>query len=178
MTHLAKPIVPDTEVLNHIARDLLVKEGDDFKLKRSLKVVTSEGMVHDITFAQADGLLNILDSERDTPPCTPLQYLISHYGINELVELGKDEWVVPEYTVTVMHTTKTVRFEGKLTRTGYVDKEFTFALGKFDFIQQLSLARCIASMGKEFEQIVGTFDCTYKFSMGPKGLSITTDIGV
>lgn len=178
MTFIAKPAVPDTEVLNHIARDLLIEEDGTFKLKRQLNVLTSEGMVHELSFAQADGLLNILDSTRDTPPCTPLQYLIAHYGLQDLIDLGMDDWIVPEYTVVVMHTTKTVRFEGRLTRVGYVDKEFTFALGGFDFIQQLSLARCIASMGKEFKDIIGTFDCTYKFTTNPEGVSVTTDIGV
>lgn len=178
MTFIPKPAVPDTEVLNHIGRDLIVKEDDQFKLQRSLKVLTSEGMVHDITFSQADGLLNILDTTRETPPCSPLQYLIAHYDITDLVEHGKDEWVVPEYTVVVMHNNKTVRFEGLLTRVGYVDKEFTFALGGFDFIQQLSLARCIASLSKDLEPIIGTFDCTYKFSFGPKGINVTTDIGI
>lgn len=178
MTYIAKPAVPDTEVLNHIARDLLIKENDEYKLQRHLKVVTSEGLVHEISFAQADGLLNILDSTRDTPPCTPLQYLIAHYGLQDLTDLGMEGWIVPEYTVIVMHSNKTVRFEGKLSRVGSVDKEFTFALGGFDFVQQLSLARCIASMGKEFKDVIGTFDCTYKFSTGPEGVTVTTDIGV
>lgn len=178
MTFIAKPVVPDTEVLNHIGRDLLIKEGDEFKLQRRIKIVTSEGLVHDISFAQADGLLNILDSTRETPPCSPLQYLIAHYGLTDLVELGKEEWVIPEYTIVLMHNTKTVRFEGKLSRASYVDKEFTYALGGFDFIQQLSLARCIASLNKDFEPVIGTFDVTYKFSYGPEGINITTDIGV
>ncbi|ABY62837.1 hypothetical protein ST201phi2-1p002 [Pseudomonas phage 201phi2-1] len=179
MTLIAKPAVPDTEVLNHIGRDLLLKDEDgSFKLQRHLKILTEEGLVHQVSFAQVDGLLNILDSTRETPPCSPLQYLITHYDLKDLVELGKDGWLVPEYQVVVMHSSKTVRFEGKLTRVGSIDKEFTFALGGFDFIQQLSLARCIASLGKEFEQVIGTFDCTYVFKTGPDGISVSTDIGV
>jgi len=178
MTLIAKPAVPDTEVLNHIGRDLLVKDADGFKLQRHLKILTGEGLVHEVSFAQVDGLLNILDSTRETPPCSPLQYLIAHYDIKDLVELGKEDWLVPEYKVVVLHNAKTVRFEGKLSRVGSVDKEFAFALGGFDFIQQLSLARCIASLGKEFEQIIGTFDCSYVFKTGPDGISVSTDIGV
>lgn len=178
MTFIAKPKIDDPEVLNHIARDLLVEKDGDFKLKRSLKVITSEGVVHEISFAQADGLLNILDSTRETPPCTPLQYLINLYDLKDMVAHGMDDWLVPEYTVVLMAETKTVRFEGRLSRMGYQDKEFSYALGGFDFIQQLSLARCIASMGEQFKPLIGTFDCSYRFHTGPDGLSVNSNIGI
>lgn len=178
MTYISKPAIDDPEVLNHIARDLLVEVNGEHKLKRRLRVITEEGIIHEISFAQADGLLNILDSTRETPPCTPLQYLVQAYDLKDLVTLGQDGWLVPEYSVILMHSTKTVRFEGRLSRVGSVDKEFTFALGGFDFVQQLSLARCVASMGKEFKDFIGTFDVDYRFKTGPDGISVSPDIGV
>lgn len=178
MTYIPKPNIDDPEVLNHIARDMLVELNGEFKLKRRLRVITEDGIIHEISFAQADGLLNIVDSSRETPPCSPLQYLVQAYDLKDLVALGKEGWVVPEYTVIVMQSTKTVRFEGLLSRPGAVDKEFTFALGGFDFIQQLSLARCIASMGKEFKDFIGTFDVDYCFKTGPDGISVSPGTGV
>lgn len=178
MTFIAKPAIDDSEVLNHIARDLVIEKDGNVQLKRSLRIATGSGVTHEISFAQADGLLNILDSTREVPPCTPLQYLIDQYNLSDLVEMGKEDWLVPEYRIVVMGNDKVVRFEGKLTRYGYEPKEFTYALGGFDFIQQFSLARCISMIGKEFEPVYGTFDCNYAFISSPDGLSVSSDIGI
>lgn len=178
MTYIAKPVIDDSDVLNHIARDLVITKGETIKLHRRFKLVTEDGIIHEVSFTQLDGLLNILDSTRDTPPVTPLQYLVQHYGLQDLVDLGKDDWIVPTYDIAVLADTKTVRLEGLLTRVGYVEKEFFFALGEFDFIQQLSLARCIAGLNDEFKPLIGTFDVSYMFTTGPDGMQVTTDIGV
>lgn len=179
MTYIAKPNIDDNEVLNHIARDMLTTnpEGQTM-LKRRVRVATENGVIHELSFAQMDGLLNILDTTREIPVVSPLQYIIQTYNLEDLVHLGKDGWMVPEYTVMVMGEARTVRFEGKLTRQGSMDKEFTFALGGFDFIQQLSLARCIANVDPRFEQVTGTFDVNYTFTTGPEGTKVYTDVGI
>lgn len=176
MTYIPKPIVDDSDVLNHVARDLVVYTDDPAKvlLKRYLKVVTEDGIVHDLTFAQLDGLINILDTARETPPVTPLQYLIQAYGLDDLTELGTQGWAVSEYIVTVMHNAKTVRFEGTLIKEGFVNKEFSFALGGFDFIQQFSLSRTISAQNEQLAEVAGTFDMTYVFSYGPNGITLKT----
>lgn len=178
MTYIATPVIQDSEVLNSIARDLLFKEDEQIKLKRYFKVVTEDGVIHEITFNQLDGIINILDSTREVPPITPLQYLVAQYDLKDLVELGEQEWVVPRYRIVLMSDTKTIRLEGLLTKFGHTDKEFTFALGGFDFLQQLSLARCIALLDTKFADMVGTFDVSYLFEFSPEGISISSHIGV
>lgn len=178
MTYIAKPVTTDSEVLNHIGRSLVVQEGEEFKLKRYFKVLTDDGVAHEVTFSQMDGLINILDTSRSVPPVTPVQYLVVQYDLKDLVALGEQGWVVPEYMIILMAETKTVRLEGLLRKGGHVDKEFTFALGGFDFLQQLSLARCIAALNKDLETVIGTFDLSYRFQTGPEGTVISTEIGV
>jgi hypothetical protein len=181
MTYIAKPNIDDNEVLNHIARDMLTtnQEGQTM-LKRRVRVATENGVIHELSFSQMDGLLNILDTTREIPVVSPLQYIIQTYNLEDLVHLGKDGWIVPEYTVMVIATNPTpmVRFEGKLIRHGSMDKEFAFALGGFDFIQQLSLARCIAKVDERFEQVTGTFDVDYTFTTGPEGTKVFTGVGL
>lgn len=174
MTLIAKPVINDSPVLNHIARDLLVDANDpaNTKLKRYFKVLTEDGVVHDISFGQLDGLINILDLSRETPKITPLQYLIQAYDISDLTEMGTNNWLVSEYTITVLHSAKTVRFEGILKKAEHVDKEFSFALAEFDFIQQFSLSRVIASQNEQLKSIAGTFDYSYTFSFGPNGIRV------
>lgn len=178
MTFISKPVIDDSEVLNHIARDLLLTNGEISKLQRRFKVLTGDGIVHEVSFSQMDGLLNILDSTRDIPQITPLQYLVQHYNLQDLVEMGKAGWNSPSYHITVLADIKKVRLDGILAKENYLDKEFTFALGEFDFIQQISLARCIATLDEQLKPVIGTFDVNYKFTFGPEGLKVTTDIGV
>lgn len=176
MTFIAKPIVKDNHILNDVARDCLVKTEDPNKtmLRRGFKVLTEDGVIHELTFAQMDGLINILDLTRDVSGITPLQYITQTYDIQDLIEMGINGWVVPEYTIVVMHATKTVRFEGKLTKASHVDKLFTFALGDFDFIQQFSLSRCIASQAEELASVASTFDMSYTLQVNPQGISLSS----
>lgn len=178
MTYIAKPAIDDSEILNHIARDLVIVQDGEPMLKRGMKIATSNGVVHEVSFAQLDGLLNILDTTRKVDTVTPLQYLVQHYDLKDMVTLGKDGWTVPTYTIMVMADTKTVRLEGTLTRPGSIDKVFTFALGGFDFIQQLSLARVIAGVNDAFEQLIGTFDASYTFKTGPEGTKVFSGVGL
>lgn len=178
MTYIAKPAIDDSEILNHIARDLvLVKDGETM-LKRGMKIATSNGVVHEISFAQLDGLLNILDTTREIETVTPLQYLIQHYALDDMIAIGKEGWLVPEYVIVLMAENKTVRLEGILSRTGSVNKEFSYALGGFDFIQQLSLARVIAGTNEAFKQLIGTFDASYTYRTGPEGSKVTSGVGL
>lgn len=175
MTYIAKPVVTDSAVLNHIARDLLVPgdKPEEIGLRRYFKVVTEDGVIHDVTFAQMDGLVNILDLSRETPHITPLQYLVTAYGLEDLVEMGRDGWAVTEYNINVLHLARTVRLEGVLHKPGSVDKVFSFALGEFDFIQQFSLSRVIASQREELKVVAGTFDMSYEFTYDPKGFTLS-----
>lgn len=174
MTYIAKPVVADSAVLNHIARDLLIPSDtpNETMLRRSFKVVTEDGVIHDVTFEQIDGLVNILDLNRETPFITPLQYLVTAYNLEDLVQMGRDGWAVTEYNITVMHLARTVRLDGVLHKEGSVDKEFTFALGEFDFIQQFSLGRVISAQREELKVVAGTFDMSYTFSYDPKGFTL------
>lgn len=175
MTYIAAPVTQDSEVLNDIARDLIVKTDDPNKtmLRHALKVVTSDGVVHEVGFGQLDGLMNILDKTREfETSVTPLQYLIQLYKLDDLVEMGVAEWLVSEYSITVMHANKTVRFEGTLTKSGHSDKEFTFALGGFDFIQQFALSRVISLMNPQLKDVAGTYDYSYTYTYGPKGMTL------
>lgn len=176
MTLITKPVIADSEVLNHIARDLLVpsEKPNEVLLRRSFKLVTEDGVIHDVTFEQMDGLVNILDLSRETPLITPLQYLVTAYGMDDLVTMGKDGWAVTEYSIDVLHQARTVRLEGVLAKEGSVDKEFSFALGGFDFIQQFSLSRVISSQREELKPVAGTFDMSYTFTYGPTGFTIRT----
>ena len=172
MTYIAKPIIVDNHILNDVARDCLIKTEDPNKtmLRRGFKVLTEDGVVHELTFAQMDGLINILDLSRDVSGITPLQYLCQTYALQDLVEMGEAGWVVPEYTITVMHVSKTVRFEGLLSKGGHADKLFSFALGDFDFIQQFSLSRVIANQHETLDPVKGTFDLSYEYSWGADGM--------
>ena len=174
MTYIAKPVVADSVILNHIARDLLTPSEDPNKtlLRRSFKVITEDGVIHDVTFEQMDGLVNILDLNRETPSITPLQYLVTAYDLEDLVAMGRDGWAVTDYTIQVLHLARTVRLEGVLHKEGSVDKVFTFALAEFDFIQQFSLSRTIAQQREEFKEVAGTFDMSYTYTYGPTGFTL------
>lgn len=174
MTLITKPVLTDSEVLNHIARDLLIpsENPNETKLRRSFKLLTEDGVVHDITFSQIDGLVNILDLHRETPPITPLQYLVTAYGLEDLVEMGRDGWAVTEYSIQVLHLASTVRLDGVLHKEGSVDKVFNFALAGFDFIQQFSLSRVISSQREELKVVAGTFDMSYTFTYDPEGFTL------
>lgn len=176
MTFIAKPIIQDNHILNDVARDCLVITDDPNKvmLRRGFKVLTEDGVIHELTFSQLDGLINILDLSRDISGITPLQYLTATYDIQDLMDLGKDGWVVPSYTIIVMHSNRTVRFEGTLTKPSHVDKMFTFALGDFDFIQQFSLSRTIAAQDERLKDVASTFDMSYTYKVTPEGLSLTS----
>lgn len=179
MTLITKPVVADSEILNDIARDLLIPSDNpnETLLRRSFKVVTEEGVIHDVTFEQMDGLVNILDLKRETPHITPLQYLVTAYGLDDMVTMGLDGWAVTEYSISVLHQARTVRLEGVLRREGSVDKEFTFALGGFDFIQQFSLSRVISGQRPEFKDVAGTFDMSYTFTYSPTGYTLHSHEG-
>ena len=174
MTFIAGPVIDDNAVLNDVARDCLVKTDDPNKtmLRRGFKVVTEDGVIHELTFNQLDGLINILDLSREVSGITPLQYISQTYNLTDLIELGKTGWVVPEYSITVLQSTKTVRFEGKLTMEGMVEKIFTFALGDFDFIQQFSLSRVIANQSEKLAEVAGTFDMSYTYTVSPNGITL------
>jgi hypothetical protein len=174
MTYIAKPVVADSAILNHVARDLLVPTDDPMviNLRRSLKVVTEDGVIHDLTFEQVDGLVNILDLSRETPLITPLQYLVTAYNLEDLVQMGRDGWAVTEYSIQVLHLARTVRLDGVLHKEGSVDKEFTFALGEFDFVQQFSLSRVISAQREELKVVAGTFDMSYTFAYDPQGFTL------
>lgn len=175
MTFIAKPIIQDNHILNDVARDCLVPTDNpnQVMLRRGFKLVTEDGVIHELTFSQLDGLINILDLSRDVSGITPLQYLTQTYDIQDLIEMGESGWVVPEYTIVVMHANKTVRFEGKLTKASHVDKLFTFALGDFDFIQQFSLSRCIANQDERLAEVASTFDMSYTYQTTPQGITLT-----
>lgn len=176
MTYIAKPLVKDSLILNDIGRDLLINTDEPNKtlLRRSFKLLTEDGVVHEVSFEQMDGLINILDLGRETPIITPLQYLVTAYGLSDLTSMGEAGWAVSEYIVTVMHNSESVRFEGRLTLPGNVDKVFTYALGGFGFIQQFSLSRVISSQHEKLAEVAGTFDMTYTFSFGPDGIKLNT----
>lgn len=177
MTYIAKPVLTDSPVLNHIARDLLIPSDDPnlIQLRRSFKLVTEDGIIHDVTFEQIDGLVNILDLNRATDcPITPLQYLVTAYNLEDLVTMGRDGWAVTEYSIQVMHQARAVRLEGVLHKEASVDKVFTFALGEFDFIQQFSLSRIISDQHEDLKVVAGTFDMSYTFSYGPHGFTINS----
>lgn len=174
MTFIAKPVIEDSHVLNHIARDLLVPTDDPnvTNLRRGFKILTEDGVVHDVTFSQLDGLINILDLHRPVADITPLQYLIQAYDIKDLVLMGQDGWAVSEYSIEVLHVPKTVRFDGTLIRGDEPEKVFAFALGEFDFIQQFSLSRVIAAQNEQLESVAGTFDFSYSYHWGPTGTRV------
>lgn len=176
MTLIAKPAIDDNNVLNEIARDCLVTTDDPntTMLRRGFKLLTEDGVVHELSFAQLDGLINILDLSRDVAGITPLQYVITTYDIQDLLDMGSAGWLVPEYSITVMHNIKTVRFDGRLTQVGHVDKEFSFALGDFDFIQQFSLSRVISTQAEQLKVAAGTFDMSYVYTFGPEGITLKT----
>lgn len=175
MTFIAKPVIEDSHVLNHIARDLLVPTEDKDKtmLRRAFKLVTEDGVVHEVSFNQIDGLVNILDLHREVADITPIQYLTQAYDIKDLTAMGEQGWAVSEYTLEVLHGPKTVRFDGTLVRNPEDgEKVFSFALGEFDFIQQFSLSRIIAAQAERLSPVAGTFDYSYTFHWGPKGIVI------
>ena len=174
MTLIAQPVIKDSPVLNHIARDLLIPDEDPNKtlLKRSFKVVTEDGIIHDVTFEQMDGLINILDLSRVVPRVTPMQYLVTAYNIEDLIEMGRDGWAVTDYEVRVHQKAHLVRFEGVLHKEHSADKIFSFQLGGFDFIQQFSLSRVIADQHEKLKPVAGTFDMSYTFRYGPNGISL------
>jgi hypothetical protein len=174
MTYIAKPIIVDNHILNDVARDCLIKTEDPNKtmLRRGFKLLTEDGIVHELTFAQLDGLINILDLSRDVSGITPLQYLCQTYDLKDLIEMGEAGWVVPEYSIVVLHNAKTVRFEGLLSKGGHTDKLFSFALGDFDFIQQFSLSRVIANQHEQLDAVKGTFDMSYEYSWGVDGMRL------
>lgn len=173
MTYIAKSAIPDIEVLNHVSRDLLVSTEDPNRtmMRRYFRVVTEDGVVHDLTFQQLDGLINILDLHREMSTITPLQYLVNSYDLKDMIELGKDGWGVESYTIVVMHNAKAVRFEGTLIKESFTDKIFSFALGDFDFVQQFTLSRIISQQAEALAPTAGTFDFSYSFEYSPKGLS-------
>lgn len=177
MTYITKPTIEDSQILNEVARDLLIVDAGVTKLIKRFKVLTEDGVVHELSFNQLDGLINILDPNRSTAKITPLQYLVNHYGINDLIELGRQEWYVASYSIAVLADPKTVRFDGVMSKAGEVNKIFSFALGGFDFIQQLSLAKCIAAQHDDFSVIIGTYDVSYLYHFGDGKHSVTTDLG-
>lgn len=175
MTLITKPNIDDNAILNDVARDCIVTTDDPTKvmLRKAFKLVTEDGIIHELSFSQLDGLINILDQSRNLSTITPLQYLCSTYDIVDLIELGKSGWIVPEYTATVKHAVKQVEFTGKLTKPSHMDKEFSFVLGDFDFVQQFSFSRVISNQHENLAEVSGTFDLTYRFTFGPAGMALT-----
>lgn len=176
MTYIAEPAITDNHVLNHIARDL-IRVGDEpgkTFLRKALRIATEDGVLHELSFNQLDGLLNILDQNRTVIEITPLQYLVQLYNLEEMIELGRTGWEVTEYDIILIQASKTIRFEGKLNSPGFNEKIFKFALGGFDFVQQFSLSRIIAAQNEKLSMVAGTYDMDYRYSYGPEGIKFNS----
>lgn len=173
------PVNIDNAKLNAVARSMLhdVADPNKTKLSKTFQVMDKSGQAHTFSFEELSYLMAILDRKQPIEGSNDvLNALVTIYALNDLIECIKAGYGVTQYTVKINNKNKSVDLVGKLEKLSTnknhptydpTDKSkalvFEYLLEDFDFVQQITLSRLIASLNTSLEEVAFTFDVDYVF---------------
>lgn len=190
MTYVSTPPKIDNAKLTAVARNLLINADDptNTKLFKAFNILTEDGAVHQLSFNELEGLINIMDLQRPIDAkIDPTGWLIMTYSLDDLESLLAEGWRVTEYVLTLDAAKRTMSFTGTINHIHCIvghpsydplvkraPKVFEYLLGDFELLQQTALTRVMAGIDPSFGQVAGTFDVSYTFTWGRDGIKFET----
>jgi len=183
----------DNAKLTLVARSL-IKNADDLDNTQLIKAFTvvvdgTPPKVVTLSFDELEGMMNILDLGRPIKArLEPSQWTILTYQLDDLDKLLGEGYRITEYILALNAKTNVLSFSGVIKHITTIPehgdydpestltpKEFEFALGDFEVIQQIAISRVMAGWDTNFEPVAGTFDVSWTYSFSPNGVTFTTE---